>query len=81
MASLWFRTALALTLALALFVVFPLDGLARGGGHSGRYSPQSSSSLSSHRSALRRRRHSIECERAPATSRARSSGPPTRCQN
>jgi hypothetical protein len=70
MASSWFRTALALAIALAFSLGFPLDVLARdgsgyGGGRSSTFSSRTAASHTvsgSHRSPSR---SSIKCEGCP----------------
>jgi hypothetical protein len=65
MASLRFRTALALTRTVDPFGFSPLEVLVRRSGRSSGYAPQSSASGSSHRHALSRRRSPIRCARCP----------------
>ena len=65
------RTALATTLALGLLIFLPFDVPARGTGRSSGYTPRSSSSASSHRSALSSGRSGIKCESCPRDNRGK----------
>jgi 5-methylcytosine-specific restriction endonuclease McrA len=62
MVSSRLRTALALSVTLAVLLGVPFDTLARGSGRSHAYTPRSSSSASSHRSTLSSSRSSNKCE-------------------
>ena len=65
------RTALVSTLALGLLFFLPFDVPARGSGLSSGYTPRSSSSTSSHRSALSSVRSGIKCESCPRDNRGK----------
>jgi len=61
MATSRFRTALALSVMLAIFLGVPVDTSARGSGRSGAYTPWPSFAASNHRSAVRSSHTSITC--------------------
>jgi len=65
------RTALAITLALGLLVLLAFDVPALGTGRSSGYTSRSSSSASSHRSALSSGSSRIKCESCPRDNRGK----------
>ena len=71
MASSRLRTALALFVTLAFLLGVPFDTSARGGGRSSAYTPRSSASGSSHRSALSSSRSGIKRESCPRDSQGK----------
>jgi hypothetical protein len=71
MASSRLRTAMALSITLALFLGVPVDTAARGASRSSAYSPRSAASGGSHRSTLSSSRRSIKCESHPRDNRGK----------